>query len=129
MKIKIPVSAGELVDKITILKIKKENVIDQNKKVNIDRELDFLTDIYNEINNEKKLDSFLNKLLEVNQKLWEIEDEIRVLERKKQFDEDFILLARSVYIENDKRFEIKNEINNFLGSAIKEEALRRLQLN
>ena len=77
MKIKIPVSAGELVDKITILKIKKENVIDQNKKVNIDRELDFLTDIYNEINNEKKLDSFLNKLLEVNQKLWEIEDEIR----------------------------------------------------
>ena len=85
--------------------------------------MDFLTDIYNEINNEKKLDSFLNKLLEVNQKLWEIEDEIRVLERKKQFDEDFILLARSVYIENDKRFEIKNEINNFLGSAIKEEKL------
>ena len=123
MKIKIPVSAGELVDKITILKIKKKNVIDQNKKVNIDRELDFLTDIYNEINNEKKLDGFLNKLLEVNQKLWEIEDEIRVLERKKQFDEDFILLARSVYIENDKRFEIKNEINNFLGSAIKEEKL------
>jgi hypothetical protein len=123
VKIKIPVSAGELVDKITILKIKKKNVIDQNKKVNIDRELDFLTDIYNEINNEKKLDSFLNKLLEVNQKLWEIEDEIRVLERKKQFDEDFILLARSVYIENDKRFEIKNEINNFLGSAIKEEKL------
>ena len=123
MKIKIPVSAGELVDKITILKIKKKNVIDQSKKVNIDRELDFLTDIYNEINNEKKLDSFLNKLLEVNQKLWEIEDEIRVLERKKQFDEDFILLARSVYIENDKRFEMKNEINNFLGSAIKEEKL------
>ena len=123
MKIKIPVSAGELVDKITILKIKKKNVIDQSKKVNIDRELDFLTDIYNEINNEKKLDSFLNKLLEVNQKLWEIEDEIRVLERKKQFDEDFILLARSVYIENDKRFEIKNEINNFFGSAIKEEKL------
>lgn len=123
MKIKIPVSAGELVDKITILKIKKKNVIDQSKKLNIDRELDFLRDIYNEINNEKKLDSFLNKLLEVNQKLWEIEDEIRVLERKKQFDEDFILLARSVYIENDKRFEIKNEINNFLGSAIKEEKL------
>lgn len=123
MKIKIPVSAGELVDKITILKIKKKNVIDQSKKVNIDRELDFLTDIYNEINSEKKLDSFLNKLLEVNQKLWEIEDEIRVLERKKQFDEDFILLARSVYIENDKRFEIKNEINNFFGSAIKEEKL------
>ena len=123
MKIKIPVSAGELVDKITILKIKKKNVIDQSKKVNIDRELDFLTDIYHEINSEKKLDSFLNKLLEVNQKLWEIEDEIRVLERKKQFDEDFILLARSVYIENDKRFEIKNEINNFLGSAIKEEKL------
>ena len=123
MKIKIPVSAGELVDKITILKIKKKNVIDQNKKVNIDRELDFLTDIYNEINNEKKLDGFLNKLLEVNQKLWEIEDEIRILERKKQFDEDFILLARSVYIENDKRFEIKNKINNFLGSAIKEEKL------
>ena len=123
MKINIPVSAGELVDKITILKIKKKNVIDQTKKLNIDRELDFLTDIYNEINNEKKLDGFLNKLLEVNQKLWEIEDEIRVLERKKQFDEDFILLARSVYIENDKRFEIKNKINNFLGSAIKEEKL------
>ena len=123
MKIKIPVSAGELVDKITILKIKKKNVIDQNKKENINRELDMLTDIYNEINNANKLDSFLNKLLEVNQKLWEIEDQIRVLERKKQFDEDFILLARSVYIENDKRFEIKNEINNFLGSAIKEEKL------
>ncbi len=123
MKIKIPVSAGELVDKITILKIKKKNVIDQNKKENINRELDMLTDIYNEINNANKLDNFLKKLLEVNQKLWEIEDQIRVLERKKQFDKDFILLARSVYIENDKRFEIKNEINTFLGSAIKEEKL------
>ena len=71
----------------------------------------------------EELDSFLNKLLEVNQKLWEIEDQIRILERKKQFNEDFIFLARSVYIENDKRFEIKNEINNFLGSAIKEEKL------
>ena len=123
MKIKVPVSAGELVDKITILKIKKKNVIDQNKKENINRELDMLTDIYNEINNANKLDNFLKKLLEVNQKLWEIEDQIRVLERKKQFDKDFILLARSVYIENDKRFEIKNEINTFLGSAIKEEKL------
>ena len=123
MKIKIPVSAGELVDKITILKIKKKNVIDQNKKENINKELDMLTDIYNEINNANKLDNFLKKLLEVNQKLWEIEDQIRVLERKKQFDKDFILLARSVYIENDKRFEIKNEINTFLGSAIKEEKL------
>lgn len=123
MKIKIPVSAGELVDKITILKIKKKNVIDQNKKENINRELDMLTDIYNEINNANKLDNFLKKLLVVNQKLWEIEDQIRVLERKKQFDKDFILLARSVYIENDKRFEIKNEINTFLGSAIKEEKL------
>ena len=123
MKIKIPVSAGELVDKISILKIKKKNVIDQNKKENINRELDMLTDIYNEINNANKLDNFLKKLLEVNQKLWEIEDQIRVLERKKQFDKDFILLARSVYIENDKRFEIKNEINTFLGSAIKEEKL------
>ena len=123
MKIKIPVSAGELVDKITILKIKKKNVIDQNKKENINKELDMLTDIYNEINNANKLDNFLKKLLVVNQKLWEIEDQIRVLERKKQFDKDFILLARSVYIENDKRFEIKNEINTFLGSAIKEEKL------
>ena len=123
MKIKIPVSAGELVDKITILKNKEKNVIDQNKKENINRELDMLTDIYNEINNANKLDNFLKKLLEVNQKLWEIEDQIRVLERKKQFDKDFILLARSVYIENDKRFEIKNEINTFLGSAIKEEKL------
>ena len=123
MNIKIPCSIGELVDKITILKIKylnsKDNINYKNKSVNIKKELDLL---------EEKLPSFVEKeylikLQEVNQKLWNLEDNIRLLSKKKQFDNTYIKYAESIHKQNDKRYSIKNEINIKYNSEIIEEKI------
>ncbi len=105
----IPISIGELFDKITILEIKK-NRMSGNKLKNVTKELESLRQI---IRNKKiKIENdLLNSLKQINNTLWEIEDEIRVKENQQNFDKDFIQLARSVYIENDKRAFIKKEIN------------------
>ena len=123
MEITIPASIGELVDKLTILNIKLENVTNKEKKENLVKEKNKLQKIYDDLNFDDEMDQFFNQLMTINKKLWNIEDEIRILERNKQFDEKFIKLARSVYITNDERFSIKNKINNFVGSNIKEEKL------
>ena len=123
MEITIPTSIGELVDKLTILNIKLENVTNREKKENLVKEKNKLQEIYDNLNFDDEIDQFFNQLMTINKKLWNIEDEIRILERNKQFDEKFIKLARSVYITNDERFSIKNKINNFVGSNIKEEKL------
>ena len=123
MEINIPASIGELVDKLTILNIKLENVTNREKKENLVKEKNKLQEIYDNLNFDDEIDQFFNQLMTINKKLWNIEDEIRILERNKQFDEKFIKLARSVYITNDERFSIKNKINNFVGSNIKEEKL------
>lgn len=110
----IPVSIGELLDKITILQIKKENT--DNAYVNL--ELNSLTkiaihnDVYNEV--------FLESLKEVNQQLWDIEDQIRINEKEHIFDDKFIELARSVYLTNDKRAKIKADINDYYNSTLRE---------
>ena len=122
MKILIPVSVGELVDKITILEIKSNLITDTQKLKNIDKELSALRKVLDSLNLDS--DNFSNMytdLLDTNMKLWQIEDEIRILEKKNDFGENFISLARDVYITNDTRFDIKNKINDFFGSSYKEE--------
>ena len=114
-----PVSIGELVDKITILEIKKD-FLKGNKSNNVKYELDNLREILNQCNFIVDEEFFI-KLKNINQKLWEIEDLLRIKEIKQTFDKDFIDLARSVYKENDLRFLVKQEINTKYGSKIIEE--------
>ena len=102
-----PLSIGELVDKITILEIKKQNINDLNKLKNVEFELDTLNDIFNKLNVKNKISNELKSLREINKKLWIIEDDIRDEERNSNFGLNFINLARSVYKTNDKRAEIK----------------------
>ena len=90
MEINIPVSIGELVDKLTILNIKLENVTNREKKENLVKEKNKLQEIYDNLNFDDEIDQFFNQLMTINKKLWNIEDEIRLLERTKQFDEKFI---------------------------------------
>ena len=122
MSILIPVSAGELLDKLTILQIKKERIIDPKKLENIEKELDQLKMVVSQqLTLTVELDSLVQQLQEVNESLWEIEDEIRTLERKNEFGEQFISLARSVYRTNDRRADLKYRINDLLGSDLVEE--------
>ena len=114
-----PVSIGELVDKITILEIKKD-FLKGNKSNNVKYELDNLREILNQCNFIVDKQFFI-KLKNINKKLWEIEDLLRIKEIKHTFDKDFIDLARSVYKENDLRFLVKQEINTKYGSKIIEE--------
>ena len=114
MKITIPISVGELIDKITILQIKSLYTNDSY----VHKELEDLNKIKFKIT-QPTLEYEL-KLREVNEKLWKIEDDIRKKEQKQEFDEEFIELARSVYITNDKRAEIKRKINDITNSEYKE---------
>jgi hypothetical protein len=117
---KIEVSHGEIVDKLSILNIKKDNIIDEAKLVNINKEFLYLHEIVFSDLNISHDEDYL-RLLEVNKKLWDIEDKIRDKERDKQFDEEFIELARLVYYTNDVRANIKKEINIKYGSGFVEE--------
>ena len=118
-KIFVPISIGELIDKITILEIKQQNM-SSDKQKNVRKELVNLKESIQEIN--LKIDNNLfSKLKSVNNKLWDIEDQIRKKENHKEFDQVFIELARSVYIQNDKRAQIKKEINLKYNSDITEE--------
>ena len=121
--ITIPISYGELLDKLSILQIKTEWIDDKEKKKKAQDELDILTEHYNgdvDLKTILELNVIYEKLLSVNRELWKIEDDIRIKEKYKQFDEHFIELARSVYITNDKRFELKAQINKIMGSNINE---------
>ena len=115
------ISAGELIDKITILEIKKEKISNKEKLIEVDKELVSLNEtLKKSINDENKILSFKNDLKNINLKLWDIEDGKRSAEKNNQFDEKFIELARNVYKFNDERAKIKLAINNALGSNIKE---------
>lgn len=122
MKIRVDISCGELVDKLSILEIKKQKISEEQKLFEINKEFKILNEIYESLKKENKnLETYYTQLLEVNSRLWEIEDKIRILESKSNFHKEFIELARSVYINNDKRFEIKNNINVLFNSEIKEQ--------
>ena len=120
-KILAEISAGELIDKITILEIKREKISNKEKLVEVNKELISLNGtLKKSINDESKILSFKNDLKNINLKLWDIEDGKRSAEKNSQFDEKFIELARSVYKFNDERAKIKLAINNALRSNIKE---------
>ena len=119
---KIPISWGELLDKITILQIKLENITSKNALKNIEQELKKLQSILTQYCPKTMETSQLeSELREINQQLWDIEDRIRDKERNHTFDDEFIQLARSVYITNDERSRIKRKINDMLGSELVEE--------
>ncbi len=120
MIINTPVSLGELVDKISILHIKNTNIKDNEKLLLVKEELSLLQQTLNDHVNSDQIKPFLDSLIDINSKLWVIEDDIRDCERNKNFDQKFIDLARSVYFTNDKRSEIKLEINKKFGSKIVE---------
>ena len=118
----VPISWGELIDKITILEIKEVKITSNNALDNIRKELVFLSDIASNSRGVYDVISLLkNELKEVNLKLWQVEDEIREKEYSKEFDEEFINLARSVYRLNDDRANLKKNINEALFSELKEE--------
>ena len=111
------VSIGELCDKITILQIKREHIHDAEKQTNISRELDAIMPIFETFSVSNEV---MARLKGSNERLWVLEDRIREKEKKMEFDDEFISLARSVYITNDARFAIKNEINLTYQSVINE---------
>jgi hypothetical protein len=121
-EILVPVSFGELLDKIAILEIKSERISDPAKLVNIRRELDVLNATWSRAPASRvDIAGLRTALREVNERLWVIEDDIRLQEKAQTFGDEFIRLARAVYFENDERARIKREINLALGSAYVEE--------
>ena len=120
-KILVEVSVGELLDKISILEIKKEKIKDPEKLKFINDEYNFLKDQLNKnVQSDEKLDQLFQSLKEINAKLWVIEDDKRLCEKNSDFGEKFIQLSRNVHFFNDERSKIKLEINNLTDSKIKE---------
>jgi len=119
--INVPISPGELLDKITILEIKSENIEDKGKLANVEIELKLLSQIWENTSPNSDLEALKQELKDNNKALWDIEDKIRIKESNKEFDHVFVELARSVYIQNDKRADTKKKINLKLGSMIVEE--------
>jgi len=122
MQIRVPVSAGELLDKISILRIKTERIDDAAKVANVRRELELLDPECDQLGaSADQMDDWFARLAEVNGQLWEIEDRIRECEAAGDFGKEFIRLARAVYQTNDERARIKKEINLATGSDVVEE--------
>ena len=120
-KILAEISAGELIDKITILEIKKDKIANKEKQESVNKELESLNITMKKyIPDQNKIMNFKNDLKKINLKLWDVEDQKRISEKNKQFDEKFINLARNVYKLNDQRAKLKLDINETLGSNIKE---------
>jgi len=120
--IQVPVSPGEVLDKITILEIKSERISDPGKVANVRRELELLLETWQRsVDQDETVHRIHAELKAINEALWEIEDDIRDKERAKQFDQRFIELARSVYVTNDQRANAKKALNIHLGSEIVEE--------
>jgi hypothetical protein len=122
MAIKVEVSVGELLDKITILEIKSERIADAAKVANVNKELDILRRTWAESElSATDITELMTSLKAVNEELWDIEDGIRIKEAAGEFDEKFIALARSVYFRNDVRADVKKQLNLLLGSSLVEE--------
>ena len=117
----VPVSVGELIDKLSILQVKKIKVTNPDKLVFINKEYDLLYEMSSEFLQRKDILQIYDDLISTNLKLWEVEDELRVIESTKNFDNTFTELARSVYYTNDERFRLKDKINSLTNSEIKEQ--------
>lgn len=121
-QIRVPISPGELLDKITILEIKSERMTDEVKLANVRKELALLNATWSAaVTADETVRRIHNDLKRINESLWEIEDDIRDKERAREFDARFVELARSVYVTNDLRAAAKRELNTYLGSEIVEE--------
>ena len=118
--ISIPVSIGEMIDKLSILQVKKIKVSNEEKLEFINKEFELLYNLSSEYLNNLEIELIYSKLILVNTNLWDIEDKLRILEKEKKFDTEFIALARKVYFTNDERFRLKNEINLLTSSEIRE---------
>lgn len=122
MRINIEVSIGELIDKITILAIKLENIVEKNKLVNVKKEYLILEKSYKELLiSYPELENSYQRLKDINQEIWILEDHIRILIGKKDFNDDYIKTANKIHRSNDQRFEIKYEINKIFNSNLLEQ--------
>jgi hypothetical protein len=118
--VSIPVSVGEMIDKLSILQVKKIKVSNEEKLEFINKEFELLYNFSSEYLNNLEIELIYSKLILVNTNLWDIEDKLRILEKEKKFDTEFIASARKVYFTNDERFRLKNEINLLTSSEIRE---------
>lgn len=118
--INIPVSVGELIDKLSILQVKKKKISNPEKLSYVSKEFELLYNTSAEFLNNMEIENLYHDLVTTNSNLWDIEDRLRVLEQNGKFEGEFVDLARKVYFTNDKRFELKNEINLLTSSEIRE---------
>ena len=116
----IPVSVGEIIDKLSILQVKKNRISDKTKLEFVNKEFEILQNLSSVYLNNIEIESLYNQLVEINSSLWDIEDKLRVIEKEKRFEGEFISLARKVYFTNDERFRLKNEVNLLTFSEIRE---------
>ena len=119
--ITVPVSVGELIDKLSILHVKKIKVFNEEKLSFINKEFELLYNMSSGYFTDDEVLKLYRQLVEINTKLWEVEDELRILESSKNFDSLFIELARKVYYTNDERFSLKNKINEITNSEVREQ--------
>lgn len=119
--ITIPISVGELIDKLSILQVKQTMISDQNKLEFINNEFELLYNFSSVYLDDEQISKIYHQLVDTNSALWMIEDELRIKEKNKLFDDNFIELARKVYITNDIRFSLKNKINELTNSEIREQ--------
>jgi hypothetical protein len=118
--ITIPVSVGELIDKLSILHVKQKKITNEDKLKYVNKEFELLYNMSSEYLNQPEIETLYHSLVTVNSNLWDIEDELRVLESEKRFTGKFIDVARKVYFTNDERFILKNKINLLTDSEIRE---------
>jgi hypothetical protein len=118
--ISVPVSVGELIDKLSILQVKKTKISDPEKLSYVKKEFELLYNLSAEYLNDMEVENLFHMLVTTNTNLWEIEDKLRVLEQSNKFEGEFIDLARKVYFTNDERFEYKNQINSLTSSENRE---------
>lgn len=118
--INIPVSVGELIDKLSILQIKKTRISDSEKLQHINNEFELLYNLSAEYLNHMLIENLYHELVKINSHLWEIRNRLKILEKNSRFEGEFIDFSRKYYITNDKRFELKNEINSITSSEILE---------
>ena len=116
----VPVSIAEMIDKLSILQVKKTKISDEIKLEFVNKEFEILHDLSSIHLNNLEIESLYHQLIEINSSLWDVEDKLRVLEKEKKFEGEFISLARKVYFTNDERFRLKNEINSITSSEIRE---------
>lgn len=116
----VPVSVGELVDKLSILHVKKIKISNEEKLILVNKEFELLYNLSSVYLDSPEIESLYHQLCEINERLWDVEDSLRVIETEKRFEGEFIELARKVYFTNDERFRLKNEINQITDSEIRE---------